>query len=73
MKPGRAPPRACPVCGGPVAGRGAPAFPFCSSRCRLVDLGAWLDEAMRIPGTEAAAPPADGTGGVDVPGAGSEG
>ncbi len=24
-------------------------FPFCSERCRLVDLGAWLDEDYRIP------------------------
>ncbi|MHC4552208.1 MAG: DNA gyrase inhibitor YacG [Planctomycetota bacterium] len=24
-------------------------FPFCSERCRLVDLGAWLDEDFRIP------------------------
>ncbi|TVM03028.1 MAG: DNA gyrase inhibitor YacG [Candidatus Brocadia sp. WS118] len=25
-----------------------PTFPFCSERCKLVDLGAWLDEAYRI-------------------------
>lgn len=25
-------------------------FPFCSKRCKLVDLGAWLDGAYRIPG-----------------------
>ncbi|EIC21970.1 DNA gyrase inhibitor YacG [Thiorhodovibrio frisius] len=24
--------------------------PFCSERCRLIDLGDWLDEAHRIPG-----------------------
>jgi endogenous inhibitor of DNA gyrase (YacG/DUF329 family) len=24
-------------------------FPFCSERCRLVDLGAWLDGDYRIP------------------------
>lgn len=23
--------------------------PFCSERCRLVDLGLWLDEGYRIP------------------------
>jgi endogenous inhibitor of DNA gyrase (YacG/DUF329 family) len=23
-------------------------FPFCSSRCRLVDFGGWLDEEYRI-------------------------
>jgi uncharacterized protein len=26
----------------------APYFPFCSERCKLVDLGAWLDEQYRI-------------------------
>ena len=24
--------------------------PFCSLACKLVDLGAWLDERYRIPG-----------------------
>ena len=23
---------------------------FCSERCRLIDLGDWLDESFRIPG-----------------------
>jgi endogenous inhibitor of DNA gyrase (YacG/DUF329 family) len=23
--------------------------PFCSERCRLIDLGAWFDEKHRIP------------------------
>ncbi len=26
-----------------------PHFPFCSERCKLLDLGAWLDEEHRIP------------------------
>jgi len=25
-----------------------PYFPFCSERCKLIDLGAWLDEKYRI-------------------------
>lgn len=25
-----------------------PTFPFCSERCKLIDLGAWLDEEYRI-------------------------
>ncbi|TLD41297.1 MAG: hypothetical protein JETT_2451 [Candidatus Jettenia ecosi] len=25
-----------------------PYFPFCSERCKLIDLGAWLDESYRI-------------------------
>lgn len=31
---------------------GNPHRPFCSERCRLVDLGAWLDERYAIPGDE---------------------
>jgi endogenous inhibitor of DNA gyrase (YacG/DUF329 family) len=27
-----------------------PDFPFCSERCRLIDLGVWFDEGYRIPG-----------------------
>jgi endogenous inhibitor of DNA gyrase (YacG/DUF329 family) len=29
--------------------------PFCSPRCKLIDLGEWADESRRIPG-EAALP-----------------
>jgi len=40
----------CLVCGKPAASRALnPAFPFCSERCRLVDLGKWLGEEYRIP------------------------
>ncbi len=27
----------------------APWRPFCSQRCRLIDLGEWLDEGYRLP------------------------
>ncbi len=27
-----------------------PTFPFCSERCKLMDLGSWLDEERRIEG-----------------------
>jgi hypothetical protein len=30
-----------------------PAFPFCSARCKLLDLGKWLGEDYRIPGPRA--------------------
>ena len=46
----------CPICGRRMPGRGAaewPQFPFCSERCRLIDLGRWLGEEYRIaPETE---------------------
>jgi hypothetical protein len=44
-------PRACAICGKPVAPRGENrAFPFCSDRCRLVDLAKWLGEEYRVRG-----------------------
>ena len=27
-----------------------PGFPFCSERCRLIDLGRWIDGVHAIPG-----------------------
>ena len=30
----------------------SPWRPFCSERCRLIDLGEWLDEGHRISGEE---------------------
>jgi uncharacterized protein len=48
------PVRRCPVCDAPSPPRDAnPAWPFCSDRCRLQDLGRWLGEAYRIPGERA--------------------
>jgi uncharacterized protein len=26
-----------------------PSFPFCSERCRLIDLGRWVDEKYTVP------------------------
>lgn len=40
----------CPICQRTVAPREANAsFPFCSPRCRTLDLGRWLGEEYRIP------------------------
>ena len=33
-----------------------PFRPFCSDRCRLIDLGAWLSEQRSIPGESAPNP-----------------
>jgi endogenous inhibitor of DNA gyrase (YacG/DUF329 family) len=41
----------CPQCRRGVE-IGAPAFPFCSDRCRLLDLGNWLDERYIVRGAE---------------------
>jgi endogenous inhibitor of DNA gyrase (YacG/DUF329 family) len=43
-------PRECPICHKPAAPRAEnAAYPFCSQRCRLVDLGRWLGEEYRVP------------------------
>ena len=40
----------CPQCGKPVVYDTAnPWRPFCSERCKLIDLGAWAAERYRIP------------------------
>ena len=61
----------CPICGKPAAappsatpaGEKTP-YPFCSDRCRLVDLGRWLDGAYQVPAEDddldESTPPADG-------------
>jgi len=38
----------CPICKKEVE-IGAPDFPFCSERCRLIDLGNWASEEYKIP------------------------
>jgi endogenous inhibitor of DNA gyrase (YacG/DUF329 family) len=40
----------CPTCGRELEWAGAPFRPFCSERCRLIDLGAWFSEQRSIPG-----------------------
>ncbi|MCS6926105.1 MAG: DNA gyrase inhibitor YacG [Candidatus Binatia bacterium] len=42
----------CPTCRRPTAWQGNPFRPFCSARCRLIDLGAWATESYRIPGEQ---------------------
>ena len=37
----------CPTCGTLVL-RDAPDMPFCSDRCRVIDLGKWASDAYRI-------------------------
>jgi uncharacterized protein len=49
----------CPTCKRAVSKDGNKAFPFCSTRCQLVDLGRWLDEEYRIPSDEQVKPDDD--------------
>ena len=50
----------CPKCGDPLPAPTRPEgklterwphFPFCSKRCRMVDLGQWMTGQYAIPGT----------------------
>jgi endogenous inhibitor of DNA gyrase (YacG/DUF329 family) len=41
----------CPTCQKPVEWSAQSRWrPFCSERCRLIDLGAWIHEQRSIPG-----------------------
>lgn len=52
---------ACPVCRKPVEWRRENAFrPFCSERCRKIDLGAWASGEYCVPGGESDPGAADG-------------
>jgi len=43
----------CPTCGALVEWSvKSPSRPFCSERCKLIDLGAWASEEHAIPGNE---------------------
>ena len=51
------PPRVvnCPACGRAVTWTAENAYrPFCSERCRNIDLGAWAAEEYRVPGQDEA-------------------
>lgn len=40
----------CPQCGKSIVWDAANPFrPFCSERCKMIDLGAWATESYRIP------------------------
>jgi uncharacterized protein len=43
------PKRACPECGKPSTRE---AYPFCSVRCKQIDLNRWLSGSYVIPGRE---------------------
>jgi hypothetical protein len=40
----------CPNCGADVVwGPQSPFRPFCSERCKKIDLGAWASDSYRVP------------------------
>jgi uncharacterized protein len=64
--------RLCPICRKPTDSEAHADFPFCSERCKLLDLGAWSSEKYRVSqpvfdesefeGTDQPAPPPDAEG-----------
>ena len=40
----------CPICDAAMPGNWAdyPEYPFCSPRCKTIDLGRWLGEGYRV-------------------------
>jgi uncharacterized protein len=45
----------CPICDRPLEAsdpKEMPYLPFCSERCRQIDLGRWLGETYRLPAQE---------------------
>lgn len=56
----------CPICDKSFDPAASPALPFCSERCRQIDLGRWLREVYSVPlerdpeQEEEGPPPSDG-------------
>lgn len=40
----------CPICKKVTTWKGNPWRPFCSERCKLIDLGKWASEEYKIEG-----------------------
>lgn len=48
----------CPQCGGPSVYAPSNAYrPFCSERCKQMDLGAWANEEFSLPEKEGQSDP----------------
>jgi endogenous inhibitor of DNA gyrase (YacG/DUF329 family) len=54
--PGKAAAKKCPICGKPATDASKP---FCSERCRDVDLNRWLSGSYIVPGAKDADEDAD--------------
>ena len=58
----------CPICSKPFAIASLddlPSFPFCSDRCRLIDLGRWIDGTYALPADAPAPSPPEPPAGGD--------
>jgi endogenous inhibitor of DNA gyrase (YacG/DUF329 family) len=52
----------CPICKREFESSTSTALPFCSDRCRTIDLGRWLSETYSMPDPEADELPDDRPG-----------
>jgi uncharacterized protein len=58
---------ACPRCGTAVAWSPDSRYrPFCSERCKMIDLGDWASERFRVPVAERDESAEDDSGGAQV-------
>jgi len=58
----------CPHCGKPVPWTPDSRWrPFCSERCRLIDLGDWLEERHRLPADDSETPGEDAPDSTQAP------
>lgn len=46
----------CPTCGNQVQWENNSFRPFCSERCKLIDLGAWVNGQYSVPGESTTVP-----------------
>jgi endogenous inhibitor of DNA gyrase (YacG/DUF329 family) len=60
----------CPICNKLLEKSESAAAPFCSERCRTIDLGRWLGEAYRVPA--AVDPLADEPADIEIAANGTE-
>ncbi len=62
-----------PICGTPTAWDDNPYHPFCSTRCKIMDLETWAGEGYRIAGEKSAEDRCPtGNGGTAPPGTGGD-
>ncbi len=55
----------CPVCGKEVEWKESSRYrPFCSERCKQIDLGAWAEEKYKVPAVENENGEDDGDAGI---------
>ena len=46
----------CLTCDKPIECNDNPYRPFCSERCKLIDLGCWVSEEYSVPGEQVTIP-----------------